>query len=80
MTFETKEQDEWYEKNGGGGRIYSHAVNVQAEVGLDRLGKAVQELLEKYADQENRLRNMANQLEEHLSTPDAHNPGMIYKK
>ena len=47
---------------------------------IDQLEKAVQELLEKYADQENRLRNMANQLEEHLSTPDAHNPGMIYKK
>ena len=47
---------------------------------IDQLEKAVQELLEKYADQENRLRNMANQLEEHLGTPDAHNPGMIYKK
>jgi len=47
---------------------------------FERMEKAVQELLEKYADQENRLRNMANQLEEHLSTPDAHNPGILRKK
>ena len=59
-----------------------HLIEILDNVGRDLAEnrKAIEELLEKYADQENRLRNMANQLEEHLGTPDAHIPGMIYKK
>ena len=42
--------------------------------------KAIGEFLEKYAGFEERLRNMANKLEEHINTPDSHNPGIMSKK
>ena len=52
-----------------------------------KLEKAVESLLEKFADQEasrrdqeERLRNMANKLDGHLNTPDAHNPGVMRRK
>jgi hypothetical protein len=53
--------------------------DIAVDPDFERLEKAVQELLEKYADQENRLRNMANQLEGHMKAPDAHNPAILYK-
>ena len=45
-----------------------------------KLEKAVESLLEKFADQEIRLRNLANKQEEHMNTPDAHNPGVMRRK
>ena len=47
---------------------------------FERLEKAVQELVERFAEFNNKLTNMANKLEEHMKEPDAHNPAMLYKK
>jgi len=45
-----------------------------------RLEEAVKELQKNFSNQEDKLRNMANKLEEHMGTPDAHNPGIMRKK
>lgn len=47
---------------------------------FERLEKAVKELVERFAEFNNKLTNMANKLEEHMKEPDAHNPAMLYKK
>ena len=39
--------------------------------------EAVDIMVQKLADFDIRLINMANKLEEHLLTPDAHNPAMV---
>ena len=38
------------------------------------------DLLINFSIQEDKLRNMANQLEDHMHKPDAHNPGILRKK
>lgn len=47
---------------------------------LTALVESVQDLLEKRVDTEKRLRNLANKLEEHINTPDCHNPGIMRRK
>ena len=46
----------------------------------DTIIKGFDAMTEKLADFEVRLVNMANKLEEHLHTPDAHNPGTMNRK
>ena len=78
--FATKEQDEWYEKHAEKDRLHSHAVNVQAETSIAEIREYVATLQVIFSNQEDKLRNMANKLEEHMGMPDAHNPGILRKK
>lgn len=43
----------------------------------DTIDKGFEAIMEKLADQEIRLVNMANKLEEHMREPDAHNCATI---
>jgi len=54
--------------------------DIQVDEDFERLEKAVQELLEQFANQEERLRNMANKLEEHMNEKDAHHVALLGKK
>ena len=49
-------------------------------VTLEKAAKVISELRTDLSIQEDKLRNMANKLEEHMTTPDAHNPGILGKK
>ena len=40
----------------------------------------IRDLLINFSIQEDKLRRMANQLEDHMHKPDAHNPGILRKK
>ena len=47
---------------------------------VQELREIVEALQTLFSNQEAKLLNMANKLEEHLREPDAHNPGVMRKK
>ena len=47
---------------------------------VQELRENLEKLQKTFSNQEDKLRNMANKLEEHLREPDAHNPGVMRKK
>ena len=42
-------------------------------------GRAIEKALDKISELNIKVVNLANKLEEHLKTPDAHNPAFMYK-
>ena len=54
--------------------------DIVVEENFDNLSKAVEELLERFAEFNNKLINLANKLEDHLHEPDAHNAAIVNRK
>ena len=67
-------------KGEGGATMAKYMLDSIDEDDQTTISLAVSELLENFSIQEGKLRNMANQLEDHMHKPDAHNPGILRKK
>ena len=71
-----------YDKDGNKTpEVETQTIPPREAVGdISKLQEGVDQLLAKFTEQEERLRNMANKLEEHMKERDAHNPGTMGRK